>query len=161
MVSMVMREKLEKLFEEENVHFEIMAHAEVYTAQETAADLHVPGSQVAKVVMVKANGGLVMLVLPAEYNIDFGKLKTVLGVKKVALASEEDFGDLFPDCDTGAMPPFGNLYGVPVWIDDHLADQESITFNACTHHEAARIAYRDYERLVKPEVAAFGKHVSS
>lgn len=157
---MAVREKLQKLFDEEKVHFEIMDHAEVYTAQETAADLHVPGSHLAKVVMVRANGGLVMLVLPADYNIDFGRLKTALGVKKVALAEEEDFAELFADCDTGAMPPFGNLYGVPVWIDEHLAAQESIIFNACTHHEAARIAYRDYERLVRPKVAAFGKHVS-
>lgn len=150
--------KLKKLLEEEKVPFEVMTHAEVYTAQETAADLHVPGSQLAKVVIVKANGNLVMLVLPAEYNIDFGKLKVILGVKKVALAREEDFSDLFPDCDTGAMPPFGNLYGIPVLIDDHLQSQNKITFNACTHHEAVQISFSDYQRLVKPQFADFGKH---
>jgi Ala-tRNA(Pro) deacylase len=152
--------KLKKLLEEEKIPFEVMTHAEVYTAQETAADLHVPGSQLAKVVMVKANGDLIMLVLPAEYNIDFGKLKTILDVKKVALAREEDFSDLFPDCDTGAMPPFGNLYGIPVLIDDHMPTQKNITFNACTHHEAVRISYSDYERVVKPQVGTFGKHVA-
>lgn len=150
--------KLKKLLEEEKVPFEVMTHAEVYTAQETAADLHVPGSQLAKVVIAKANGSLVMLVLPAQYNIDFGKLKVILGVKKVALAREEDFSGLFPDCDTGAMPPFGNLYGIPVLIDDHLQSQNKITFNACTHHEAVQISFSDYQRLVKPQFAAFGKH---
>jgi len=152
--------KLGKVLEETKVPFKIMAHTEAYTAQETAADLHVPGSQVAKVVMVKADGSLMMVVLPAEYNIDFGKLKTILGARKVALAREEDFTDHFPDCDTGAMPPFGNLYGIPVLVEEHLSTQENITFNACTHHEAARISYSEYERLVKPQVGAFGKHVS-
>ena len=157
---MTVGEKLKMLFEEEKVPFEIMTHSESYTAQETAAGLHVPGAQLAKVVMVKADGDLIMLVLPAEHNIDFGKLKKILGSKKIVLAGEEDFGDLFPDCDLGAMPPFGNLYGVPVWVEEHMTQQQNIVFNACTHHEAARITYADYERIVQPEVAAFEKHVA-
>jgi Ala-tRNA(Pro) deacylase len=157
---MAVSEKLKKLFQEENVSFEVMTHSESYTAQETAADLHVPGAQLAKVVMVKANGDLTMLVLPAECKIDFGKLKKVLGKKKVLLVGEEDFGDLFPDCDIGAMPPFGNLYGVPVWVEERMTQQQSIVFNACTHHDAVRITYADYERLVQPQVAVFGIHVS-
>ncbi len=156
---MTVKERLKRLLDDEKVPYEIMVHSESYTAQEKAANLHVPGAELAKVVMVKAADELMMLVLSAENNIDFGELKEVLGTKKVALAKEEEFRELFPDCDLGAMPPFGNLYGIPVLVDEHLASQESIVFNACTHYEAARIAYRDYERLVKPKVAAFGRHV--
>ncbi len=156
---MTVKERLKRLLDDEKVPYEIMVHSESYTAQEKAANLHVPGAELAKVVMVKAADELMMLVLSAENNIDFGELKEVLGTKKVALAKEEEFRELFPDCDLGAMPPFGNLYGIPVLVDEHLAGQESIVFNACTHYEAAKIAYRDYERLVKPRVAAFGRHV--
>ncbi|UCF88098.1 MAG: YbaK/EbsC family protein [bacterium] len=157
---MAVSHKLRSLFEEENVDFEIMVHSESYTAQEKAAGMHVPGAQLAKVVMAKADDDLAMLVISADRNIDFGKAKEVLGVKRIGLAKEEDFIDLFPDCDLGAMPPFGNLYGIPVWVDEGLAGQENIVFNACSHYEAARIAYKDYERLVKPRVGDFGKHVS-
>ena len=156
---MAVSDKLKRLFEEEKVPYEIMVHSESYTAQEKAAGLHVPGAQLAKVVMVKADRDLVMLVLSADHSIDFGSLKEVLGTRKVTLAGEEDFGHLFPDCDLGAMPPFGNLYDIPVWVEERLAEQESIIFNACTHYEVAKILYRDYERLVGPKVAGFGKHV--
>ena len=157
---MTVSEKLKSLFEQENVDYELMVHSESYTAQEKAAGMHVPGAQLAKVVMAKADGKLAMLVISADQNVDFGKAKKVLKAKEVTLAKEEDFGDLFPDCDLGAMPPFGNLYDIPVWVDEDLARQESIVFNACSHYEAARISYSDYERLVKPGVRGLGKHVS-
>ena len=157
---MTVSHRLRSLFEEENVDYELMVHSESYTAQEKAAGMHIPGAQLAKVVMARADGKLAMLVISADQNIDFGKAKSVLGAKEVTLAKEEDFADLFPDCDLGAMPPFGNLYDIPVWVDKDLAQQESIVFNACTHYEAARIAYSDYERLVEPRVGGFGKHVS-
>ena len=157
---MTVSERLKSLFEEENVDYELMVHSESYTAQEKAAEMHVPGAQLTKVVMAKADGKLAMLVLSADQSVDLGKAREVLGVKEVTLAKEKDFEDLFPDCDLGAMPPFGNLYGIPVWVEEDLARQESIVFNACTHYEAARIAYSDYERLVKPKVGGFGKHVS-
>lgn len=156
---MAVSERLRRIFEDERVPYEIMVHTESYTAQEKAASMHVPGAQLAKVVMAKVDGELMMLVLSAEYNIDFGKLGTAVGRKEVVLAKEEDFADLFPDCDLGAMPPFGNLYGIPVLVEEHLAEQDSIVFNACTHYEAAKISYRDYERLVRPKVAEFGRHV--
>ncbi len=156
---MAVSERLKKIFEEQNVPYDIMYHSESFTAQEKAAGLHVPGAQMVKVVMTKADGQLVMLVLSADYSIDFALLREALGTKKVGLADEADFGKFFPDCDLGAMPPFGNLYDIPVWVEEHLAEQESIVFNACTHHEAARIAYSDYDRLVHPKVAEFGRHV--
>lgn len=157
---MTVSERLKSLFEEKNVDYELMVHSESYTAQEKAAGMHVPGAQLAKVVMTRADGKLAMLVISADQNIDFNKAREVLGAKEVTLAKEEDFGDLFPDCDLGAMPPFGNLYDIPVWVEEDLARQESIVFNACSHYEAARIAYTDYERLVKPGVGGFGKHVA-
>ncbi len=100
-----------------------------------------------------------MLVMPAEYHIDFELLREVSGVKKVELAKEEDFAGSFPDCDLGAMPPFGNLYGIPIWVDEHMAGHETIVFNACTHYEALKMSFSDYEKLVNPKVASFGTHV--
>ena len=156
---MAVSERLKNLFKAEKVNYELMVHSESYTSQEKAAGMHVPGAQLAKVVMAKADGKLAMMVISADQNIDFARAREVLGAKEVRLAGEEEFAYLFPDCDLGAMPPFGNLYDIPVWVEEDLARQESIVFNACTHYEAARIAYSDYERLVKPSVGAFGKHV--
>jgi Ala-tRNA(Pro) deacylase len=156
---MAMSKMLKNYLKVAGVDFEIVVHPEVYTAQEMAAAMHVPGAQFAKVVMVRFDDDLVTLVMPAEYHIDFELLREVSGVKKVELAKEEDFAGSFPDCDLGAMPPFGNLYGIPVWVDEHMAGQETIVFNACTHYEALKMSFSDYEKLVNPKVASFGTHV--
>ena len=152
------RERLEQLLGENGVPFEVMAHNEVYTMQEVAGDLHVPGAQVAKVVMVKADEGMVMLVVPAPYRLDFAGVKALLGAKKVSLAKEEEFTGLFPDCDAGAMPPFGNLYGVPVYVDQTLAEEPSIVFRVGTHHQSMKLAYVDFARLAQPNVGDFTQH---
>ncbi|MGC9336423.1 MAG: aminoacyl-tRNA deacylase, partial [Anaerolineae bacterium] len=117
--------------------------------------LHVPGDQVAKVVIVKADEDMVMLVVPAPYRLDFGRLRTLLGAKKVRLAEEAEFEGLFPDCATGAMPPFGSLYGLPVYVDEILALEPDIVFRVGTHHDTMKIAYADFARLVQPTVAEF------
>jgi Ala-tRNA(Pro) deacylase len=149
------KERLEQYLRENDVPFEVMTHPQRYTMQEVAAALHVSGKQVAKVVMVKADGEMVMLVLPAPYRLHFAKVRTMLGVKKVKLAKEGEFDGLFPDCAPGAMPPFGNLYDVPVHVDQTLTEQQSVVFRIGTHQETMRIAYADLARLAQPTVGEF------
>lgn len=149
------RERLEAYLKENKVPFEVMTHEETFTMQEVAAALHVSGKQVAKVVMAKADGEMVMLVLSSPDRLDFSKTGVLLGAKNVRLAKEEEFGDLFQDCEVGGMPPFGNLYGVPVYINKDLTEEEDILFRVGTHTEVMKIAYRDYARLAEPKTGEF------
>lgn len=149
------RERLQEYLASNGVPFESERHRLAYTAQEVAAAEHVSGKQMAKVVVAMADGSAVMLALPAAKRVDLEKLKLELGAREVRLAREEEFAGVFPDCEVGAMPPFGNLYGVPVYVDKTLARVPEITFQAGTHTETMRIRYADYERLVHPEVRDF------
>jgi Ala-tRNA(Pro) deacylase len=151
--------RLEQYFRDNGVEYTTMRHVTAYTAQEVAAAQNVPGKQVAKVVMAIADAKIVMLVMPASYRIDFAKLKIVLGAKEARLAQEAEFSDLFPDCDIGAMPPFGNLYNVPVYVDRALTEDPAIVFQAGTHRDMVKIAYKDYARLAQPIVADFATHL--
>ena len=151
--------RLEQYFRDNGVGYQIMTHPVAYTAQEVAAAQRVPGRQVAKVVIVLADGKAVMLAQPANSRIDFAKLKDVLGAQEVRLARENEFSDLFPDCDTGAMPPFGNLYDVLVYVDRALSEDVEIVFQAGTHRETMKISYQDYARLAQPTVADFAAHL--
>jgi Ala-tRNA(Pro) deacylase len=149
------RERMEKYLRENGVGFEVKTHSQAFTMQEVAAALHVPGSQVAKVVIVCADDKKVMLVLPAPYRMNIDLVRAVVDAKKARLAKEEEFSDLFPDCATGAMPPFGNLYGVPVYVDRSMAEEPDMVFRVGTHREAIKISYTDFVRLVQPVVADF------
>ncbi len=149
------RERLEQYLRENGAGFEVMTHSQAFTMQEVAAALHVPGNQVAKVVMVKADDKMAMLVLPAPYRLNTDKAGKLLGVKKVRLADEKEFTDLFPDCATGAMPPFGNLYDIPVYVDQALAEESDIVFRIGTHRETMKVAYADFARLAQPTVGEF------
>jgi Ala-tRNA(Pro) deacylase len=120
-----------------------------------AASEHVPGRMLAKTVMVLADGEIAMLALPAPYQVDLEKAAAALGVKGARLAEEEAFADTFSDCEVGAMPPFGNLYGVPVYVEKTLAEDETIVFRSGTHTETMSVSYADFERLVEPTVAQF------
>ena len=153
------RAKLEKYLHDNGVEFQVMTHRTSYTAQETAAAQGVKGREVAKVAMVHADSRIVMLVLPASFRIDFAKLKGLLGAREPRLATEEEFSGLFPDCNTGAMPPFGNLYDVPVYVDRSLAEDPEIVFPIGTHRETMKIAYKDYVRLAQPIIADFAVHL--
>jgi len=156
---MTILKKLKEYLESNKVSYEVGYHARVYTAQEVAASQHVPGREMAKVVMVKADEKMVMLVLPASYRVDMKKLKGVLDCKKVGMVKEEEFEELFPDCEIGAMTPFGNLYNLEVWVDQVLTEDESIVFRAGSHVETLRIKYNDYVRLVNPKVGDFSVHL--
>ncbi len=152
-------ERLIKLLADNGIPFQLLKHHQVYTAQEIAAEQKVPGKQMAKVVMVKADGQVAMLVMPATQRINFRMLAGVFGCPEVRLAEEKEFADLFPDCYPGAMPPFGNLYHIPVYVDRSLTEDTEIVFNAGTHSDAMKMRYADYARLVSPVVAEFTMHV--
>ena len=142
--------KLKAFLDEHNIRYVSISHSTAYTAQEIAASAHIPGKEVAKTVMVKVDGAMAMAVLPASYQIDFDLLKTAIGAQEVELATEAEFKDLFPECELGAMPPFGNLYGMDVFMAASLAEDEEIAFNAGSHTELIRMAFPDYVRLVTP-----------
>lgn len=147
--------KLKEFLDENNVKYVTISHSPVYTAQEIAASTHIPGKELAKTVMVKLDGKMAMAVLPASFKVDFKQLKEASGAKRAELAAEEEFKDLFPECDVGAMPPFGNLYGMDVYAAESLAEDEKISFNAGTHTEIMQVSYKDFERLVKPKLIRF------
>jgi Ala-tRNA(Pro) deacylase len=136
---------------ESKVRYEILHHPEAVTAQRIAQAEHVKGRLHAKVVMIKSGEQRLMAVLPADHQIDLEKVGKVIG-KTASLDSEKEFKSLFPDCAIGAMPPFGNLYGLPTYVDKSLAAQDYIVFEAGTHSDAIKLSYRDYEKIVKPQV---------
>jgi Ala-tRNA(Pro) deacylase len=150
-------ERLAEYLQEQGVEFSTRVHPEAFTAQEVAAAEHVPGHRFVKVVMVKAGDSLAMLCLPAPYDVDFEAAATALHVDETRLATEEEFSPLFPDCEIGAMPPFGNLYDIPVYIDDSLEEDERIVFNACNHRETVEMSFEDFRRIVHPTAAQFSR----
>lgn len=136
-----------------NIHFRLLRHIPVFKAHDVAEAAPVPDSELAKTLLVKAGTIYWMVVLRADQRLNERLLQHALEVHHVHLAHEEDLETLFPDCEIGAMPPFGNLYGFPVIVDKSLAEDEEIIFNACTHQESIRMKFADYERLVKPMIA--------
>ena len=146
------REKLQEHLAANGVSFELEQHKVAYTAQDLAAAEHVSGKRVAKVVVAMVDGQMAMLVLPASSQADVERARAELGAKDVRLAREDEFASVFPDCEVGAMPPFGSLYGIAVFVDRSLANAREITFQAGSHHESMRIKYADFERLEQPRV---------
>src|SRR5271169_823017 len=147
--------KVRAFLDEYHIKYVVISHSKAYTAQGIAAIAHIPGQELAKTVIVKLDGALAMAVLPASYQVDLPALKRATGVREAALASEREFKQHFPDCETGAMPPFGNLYGIPVYVDESLTEDREIAFNAGSHYELIKLAYADFQRLVGPEVMSF------
>lgn len=143
--------RLTDCLEENKVHYETLHHPEAVTAQRIAQAEHVKGRHHAKVVMIQAGGEHLMAVLPADHQIDLEKFGKAIG-KPASLGTEAEFKSLFPDCAVGAMPPFGNLYNVPTYVDRRLAQEDYIVFEAGTHADAIKVSYRDYEKIVKPQV---------
>jgi Ala-tRNA(Pro) deacylase len=139
----------------QNVKYVSIAHSPAYTAQEIAASAHVRGQDLAKTVMVKLDGKMVMCVLPASHQVDFTLLKDGAGARDAVLLSEEEYQERFPGCEPGSQPPFGNLYGMEVLVSRALAQDEEIVFNACSFSELIRLSFHDYKRLVNPRVLDF------
>src|SRR5216110_3872067 len=148
---MKMSKRLIYCLNENKATYEILRHPEAVTAQRIAQVEHVKGRHHAKVVMINSGEQHLMMVLPADHQIDLEKVEKAIG-KPVSLDKEQEFKSLFPDCVTGAMPPFGNLYGLQTCVDKNLAEQDYIVFEAGTHMDAIKMSYRDYEKIVKPEI---------
>ena len=147
--------KLERFLNDKGVKYVKIWHSPAFTAQEVAASAHVPGRELAKTVMVKLDGEMALAVLPASVRIDFDLLRHATGAREVELAPEEEFRSRFPDCEVGAMPPFGNLYGMKTYVAEELSLDEEIAFNAGSHTELVRLAYRDFDEAVQPKMLAF------
>jgi Ala-tRNA(Pro) deacylase len=148
--------RLKEFLNSQKVKYVSINHSPAYTAQEIAASAHVRGKELAKTVMVKLDGKMAMAVLPASLKVNIERLREISAAGQAEIASEKEFKDMFPDCEIGGMPPFGNLYGMAVYVSDRLAKDEEIAFNAGSHIELIRMAYKDFTRLVKPKVANIG-----
>ncbi len=148
-------QKLKEFLDNQNIKYVAISHSTAYTAQGIAALTHISGKELAKTVIVKVDDALAMAVLPASRRMDLSLLKAATGATTVALAGETEFKDRFPDCETGAMPPFGNLYGMTVFAEESLTKDKEIAFNAGTHSELIRLSWDDFLRLVKPRMLQF------
>jgi len=151
---------LNAFLDQEHVHYDLLSHPQAFRAAEIAHTLHTPEKEMAKVVIVKVDERFVMTVLPASWNVDLHRLRAFFPTRHVRLASESEIAGLFPDCEVGAMPPFGTLYGLPVYVDRSLAEDKEIVFQAGTHSDAIRMRYMDFSALVFPVVAEFHRSPS-
>jgi Ala-tRNA(Pro) deacylase len=152
---------LREYLDNHSIKYIVISHSLAYTAQGIAAITHIPGKELAKTVIVKLDGRLVMAVLPASFHVDLQLLKTKTGANDAALASEAEFRGWFPECETGAMPPFGNLYGIEVFADESLTQGDEIAFNAGSHRELIRLAWKDFEKLAQPRVLHLARESTS
>jgi Ala-tRNA(Pro) deacylase len=152
---MTIPSKLKDHLDSQKVLYELLTHEEAYTSPEIAHLLHVPGKELAKVIMIRVGERFVMTVLPSTWKIDLSRLKEIFREGPVQIATEEEFKGFFPDCEVGAMPPFGNLYGLEVYVDRSLTEDEEIVFQAGTHHDAIKMRYSDFAALVNPQVENF------
>jgi Ala-tRNA(Pro) deacylase len=145
---------LKAFLDNHKVPYVSIVHSSAYTSQQVAESAHISGKEMAKTVIVKINGKMAMVVTPSNTKLNFDDLKKKVGSDKVELATEGEFADKFPGCELGAMPPFGNLYNMDVYVTHGLSLREHIAFNAGTHSEVIRLAYKDFESLVQPKILA-------
>ena len=144
--------QMKEFLDKHGIKYVTISHSTAYTAQEIAASAHIRGKELAKTVIVKIDGKMAMAVLPASYMVDLDLLRKATGASRVELAAEREFKDKFPGCHIGAMPPFGNLYGMEVFAEEDLSQDEEIAFNAGSHTELIKLKYNDFVRLVQPKV---------
>lgn len=156
---MTISAKVKQYLDENGVDYQIAEHPLAYTAAEVAESQHIPGKQMIKAVIVKSGKAHVMCVLPAIHMIDFEKLQSVLKKDDIELAEENELTRLFPDYEVGAEPPFGHLYGLDVYADRVLENEEEVVFNAGTHTDVVKMKFSDYKNLAKPVIADIGTHI--
>ncbi len=147
--------KLKEFLDSNNIKYVAISHSPAYTAQEIAALAHIPGQTMAKTVVLKVDDKMALAVLPSAYKVDLKLLKAAIGADKLELANEQEFSDLFTQCEVGAMPPFGNLYGLDVFVAESLSENDEIAFNAGSHTELIKMSFKDFEFLVKPQKVKF------
>jgi Ala-tRNA(Pro) deacylase len=150
---------VQSYLDEMGVAYRMSHHPIAYTAQDLASAEHVPGRQVIKAVVVKADGQFVMCALPASHRIDLQALRSQLEAEDVKLADEQKLSELFPDCELGAEPPIGRLYDMPTLMDESLTSDARVTFQAGTHRDAITMSLVEYRRVAQPEMGYFGKHL--
>lgn len=150
--------RVKEFLDNNGVKYEQFKHRQAFTAQGVAQEQHVSGKVVAKVVVMKMGGGFALAVLPAHCRVDLDRFRQISGSPDAVLASEDEFAQLFPDCEVGAMPPFGNLYDLPTYVDSLLARDEEIYFQAGTHVDTIKMKFADYARLVQPKIVDFAMH---
>ena len=158
MSSETLSPRLQEFLASNHVSYDTMTHPHAFTARDTAACAHIDSHEMIKTVMVRLDGKLAMAVLPSDEWLDLAQLRRVSGAREVALASEADFKDRFPECEVGAMPPFGNLYAMDVYAAASLAEDDDIAFNAGSHRELMRMGWDDFERLVHPRIVDLTRH---
>ncbi len=149
--------RIREYLDSQDVPYEWLPHPQAFTAQEVAHSLHISGKRLAKTVIVDADGRVVMAVLPASHRLDVPEFRALLEARRLEMLPEGELAKIFPECDLGAIPPFGNLYGIDVWVDRSIADQGEIVFNAGTHVDAVRMKYSVYAKLAKPRVGRFSE----
>ncbi len=145
-------QRLKEFLDKNDIRYVLISHSRAFTAAATAAVTHTPGKEIAKTVVVKVDGELAMAVVPGSRHLDLKALEERLNAREVKLVTEEEFKNVFPDCELGAMPPFGTLYGLSVYADEKLEDDPEIAFNAGSHRELLRMQFADYERLEHPRI---------
>jgi len=152
--------KLRTFLDDNHVKYITIGHSPAFTAQEIAAAAHIPGRELAKVVMIKLDEEMVLAVLPASHRVAIEQLRAATGARVVELATEEEFRNRFPDCEVGAMPPFGKLYGMRTFVAESLVDDERIAFNAGSHTELIQLSFEDFRRLAEPKILRFARKVA-
>ena len=146
--------RLKEFLDQEKVEYATIIHSPAYTAQGIAHSAHISGKELAKTVILKIDDRLTMAVVPANHRVSTGLFKDAIGADVVEIATENEFADAFPGCELGAMPPFGNLWGMPVYIDERLIEDEAIAFNAGNHTELIQLSLTDFMRLVQPTIVS-------
>jgi Ala-tRNA(Pro) deacylase len=154
---MAIPQRIRDYLESQNVPYEVLHHSQAFTAQEVAHSLHVSGKKCVKGVLAEGDNRTILLVMPASHRLRMQELQAALKAKYVEMLVEDELAALFPDCDIGAIPPFGNLYGIDVWVDRTVASTEQILFCAGTHEECIRMRYTDFAKLTRPFVAEFAE----
>ena len=154
---MAILRSLKRLLDENHVSYEVHAHPRAFTAKETAEADHIPPSEMAKVLVLKGHDRFLMAVLPASHTLDVDRLREAVGDTELRMASEREFADVVPACEPGAIPPFGQLFGLPLWVDDSLGRERETVFNAGNHFETVHLAYQDFARLAKPQFGEFSR----
>jgi len=147
--------KLREFLDSHDIKYVTVSHSKAFTAQEVAESAHISGKELAKTVIVKLDDTLAMAVLPASLIIDLDLLQRATGASQLTIATEGEFREVFPECETGAMPPFGNLYQMNTFVDQRLREDEEIAFNACSHTELIKMSFGDFEKLANPIAANF------
>jgi len=149
--------RIRDFLDSENVCYEEIHHATAFTGQELAHTLHLSGKRCAKTVVLKGDERLALAVLPAAHRLNLQDLRSVMEVEHLEMLDEDAISKLFPDCEPGAIPPLGRLYGIGVWVDQAICDSEHIVFCAGTHEDCIRMKYTDFARLVQPRVSRFSQ----